>query len=816
MKPFQSMSLHLRLCQRLLVHKVAWPRVAVAPHRQLVTSISLQMPRRGRLQLAEELLEEEEETGELLSPAQRWAEFQDKGHNVNTLDDVTTITTFGSIRLDTDNLPREERGEESEGAGSASSSPGVAFSETQTWSEIRGEADADCFGLVTNEQSEKFQKFRPFQSNNEICGLNNVITRKFAFASEEDFEERKNNHRMESKTIPVIFDTSGSHDTHSSVGADGGLNYFDKLAFEESLQRFKSETINDPMEVKVDPAVIVAKEQMADPDLNFVDQNYFAQNIAPASHIKLDFESTLLSQNYISSDSDKVAINSEMLHEQTSDPDLNFIDQNFFSPSSSATNSTSNSEITTLNTLNQIYEERAARNAEVSASPIINSYLNTIVESDTQHSKPFNNEEEYEPKKTEEKHKAVRVKREKTIKEEETYEDNQLKETEEKDRDVKVKEKKVKKKKAKDQLRLSDERPALEYVRKLRKLLPEDHDDVHPKENIGKNLQDRMITAVSHLARPKVPSQEADEEGQEETVTTYTDVKKYKPPDLNTYSRLEVRDVLLSKIIFDQFDIVAIWKPYGLPMFSEKQAKTKNPKRKKTFSLEEFLPDIAEKVGCEKLHEVHRLDHSTTGVVLYAKTKEKELELRRLFKERKVKKNYLAICNGTPSPDSGIIDIPIGEGRIGEKVRKTLRPDYSSSKIVSNKKTSDSVFESAVTEYTVLDTTGNAALVSIDMETGRKHQIRLHMGLGLGTPILGDHKYSYPTQLGKPQKVMGDILTRMKLKKSKSRNLPIFLHARRIIVPGVYPNGNDLVIVAKLPHFFSKTLNKLKLKSKKY
>ena len=809
------MSLHLRLCQRLLVHKVAWPRVAVAPHRQLVTSVGLQMPRRGRLQLAEELLEEEEETGELLSPAQRWAEFQDKGHNVNTLDDVTTITTFGSIRLDTDNLPREERGEESEGAGSASSSPGAAFSETQTWSEIRGEADADCFGLVTNEQSEKFQKFRPFQSNNEICGLNNVITRKFAFASEEDFEERKNNHRMESKTIPVIFDTSGSHDTHSSVGADGGLNYFDKLAFEESLQRFKSETINDPMEVKVDPAVIVAKEQMADPDLNFVDQNYFAQNIAPASDINLDFENTLLSQKYISSDSDKVATNSEVLHEQTSDPDLNFIDQNFFSPSSSAANSDAESKITALNTLNQIYEERASRNAEVSASPIITSYLNTIVESDTEYSKPYNIEEN-EPKKTEEKNNVVRVKRKMAMIQEETHEENELKETEEKDRDVKVKEKKVKKKKAKDQLRLSDERPALEYVRKLRKLLPEDHDDVHPKDNIGKNLQDRMITAVSHLARPKVSSREADEEGQEETVTTYTDVKKYKPPDLNTYSRLEVRDVLLSKIIFDQFDIVAIWKPYGLPMFSEKQAKTKNPKRKKTFSLEEFLPDIADKVGCEKLHEVHRLDHSTTGVVLYAKTKEKELELRKLFKERKVKKNYLAICNGTPSPDSGIIDIPIGEGRIGEKVRKTLRPDYSSSKIVSNKKTSDSVFESAVTEYTVLDTTGNAALVSIDMETGRKHQIRLHMGLGLGTPILGDHKYSYPTQLGKPQKVMGDILTRMKLKKSKSRNLPIFLHARRIIVPGVYPNGNDLVIVAKLPHFFSKTLNKLKLKSKKY
>merc|ERR1712079_692656 len=121
---------------------------------------------------------------------------------------------------------------------------------------------------------------------------------------------------------------------------------------------------------------------------------------APASDINLDFENTLISQNYISSDSDKVATNSEVLHEQISDPDLNFIDQNFFSPNSSATNSDAESEITTLNTLNQIYEERASRNADVSASPIITSYLNTIVKSDIQHSQPYNNEEEYEPKKT--------------------------------------------------------------------------------------------------------------------------------------------------------------------------------------------------------------------------------------------------------------------------------------------------------------------------------------------------------------------------------------------------------------------------------
>ena len=82
--------------------------------------------------------------------------------------------------------------------------------------------------------------------------------------------------------------------------------------------------------------------------------------------------------------------------------------------------------------------------------------------------------------------------------------------------------------------------------------------------------------------------------------------------------------------------------------------------------------------------------------------------------------------------------------------------------------------------------------------------------------IPGDHKYSYPDQLGRPQKIHGDILEKMKLRKSKSRHLPIYLHARRITIPEILPDGNNLVIVAALPHFFSKTLQKLKLKSKTF
>ena len=160
------------------------------------------------------------------------------------------------------------------------------------------------------------------------------------------------------------------------------------------------------------------------------------------------------------------------------------------------------------------------------------------------------------------------------------------------------------------------------------------------------------------------------------------------------------------------------------------------------------------------------------------------------------------------------------------------RPDYSKeiSQAISNKKTSQRERLEAVTDYKVLSNFNSAALVQCNMSTGRwikamdqtlfnilflrKHQIRLHLGLGLGTPILGDHKYSYPDVLDKPQKVKGDIVARLRLQPSKTRDLPLFLHARRIVIPGVLPE-RDLVITANLPHFISKTMKRLRLKADK-
>jgi len=361
---------------------------------------------------------------------------------------------------------------------------------------------------------------------------------------------------------------------------------------------------------------------------------------------------------------------------------------------------------------------------------------------------------------------------------------------------------------------------ALEYVRKLRKM--EEQATTAPVFPLGTNLQDRLMAATTHLkptARLRGNVEEDDEGSKSKEVHN---VKRYSPPKLATYTSLEMQELLASKVIYDKHDIVALWKPYGTTMFNTpgqptgKRGKEKDEVTRKLLAIETYLPFLADKLGCTALHEVHRLDATTTGVLLYAKTTAMRNTLKKLFAQRKVEKTYLAITNGVPKAAEGIIDIPVGEGKIGERFRMTLRPDYSKEKsqAISNKKTSQRERLEAVTDYKVLSNFNSAALVQCNMSTGRKHQIRLHLGLGLGTPILGDHKYSYPDVLDKPQKVKGDIVARLRLQPSKTRDLPLFLHARRIVIPGVLPE-RDLVITANLPHFISKTMKRLRLKADK-
>lgn len=261
------------------------------------------------------------------------------------------------------------------------------------------------------------------------------------------------------------------------------------------------------------------------------------------------------------------------------------------------------------------------------------------------------------------------------------------------------------------------------------------------------------------------------------------------------YTKHEIVGLLKKSIIYDKYDIIGLYKPYGLSIHGGAGGKH--------HVLTNYLPELARFLRNDELHLVHRLDADTTGVLLLARTPAMASTLKKMFKKRQVKKTYWGITKGIPKPLHGVIDIPIVEGLIDGRRRMVLCPD------VPGLKTPLGSRQQAITEFKVLSKANGTSLIELSPVTGVKHQLRVHLGFGLACPVLGDHKYSHLQKLA-PQRLPGDTLTSLKIKQSKVRDLPIFLHSRSILLPEII-EGKNIFITAKLPAFFNKTLSLLKL-----
>ena len=123
---------------------------------------------------------------------------------------------------------------------------------------------------------------------------------------------------------------------------------------------------------------------------------------------------------------------------------------------------------------------------------------------------------------------------------------------------------------------------------------------------------------------------------------------------------------------------------------------------------------------------VHRLDRETTGCLLLAKTPAAHLALQKQFEERTVRKEYLAIVSGIPSPPSAAIDSPIGRSTKDRTKMSVLGATRS---------------REAKTSYRTLAAGQDTALLLCELHTGRTHQIRVHLS-ALGHPLLGDPSYA--------------------------------------------------------------------------
>ncbi len=134
-------------------------------------------------------------------------------------------------------------------------------------------------------------------------------------------------------------------------------------------------------------------------------------------------------------------------------------------------------------------------------------------------------------------------------------------------------------------------------------------------------------------------------------------------------------------------------------------------------------PEIAGVGSVERPGIVHRLDVGTTGSLVVARSRAAYQELSLAFQERRVRKGYLAIVFGDPDPSSGTIDRPIARHRTQRRKMAVVAGGRE-----------------AITHYRRLGTSNGVSLLSIGLETGRTHQIRVHLK-SRGLPLVGDPLY---------------------------------------------------------------------------
>lgn len=172
---------------------------------------------------------------------------------------------------------------------------------------------------------------------------------------------------------------------------------------------------------------------------------------------------------------------------------------------------------------------------------------------------------------------------------------------------------------------------------------------------------------------------------------------------------------------------------------------------------------------------VHRLDKDTSGLIVVAKNDIAHVKLTDMFKDKTIEKRYLCICKGNFKNNKGRIETLIGRD---SRDRKKMAVVTENGKI-------------AITNYEVVDSVDNFSLVEVGIETGRTHQIRVHMK-SLNHPILGDSTYGNPDNIAKRQMLHSYYL---------KFNHPI--------------TNKELVIIGDLKEDFKNVAKRLKLDIKK-
>lgn len=294
------------------------------------------------------------------------------------------------------------------------------------------------------------------------------------------------------------------------------------------------------------------------------------------------------------------------------------------------------------------------------------------------------------------------------------------------------------------------------------------------KEEIGKRLDVFLSEEIEDISRSRIQKLI---ENDNILVNKKSINKNYKLRDCDVIElwlpAVESVDITAENIpldiLYEDEDVIVINKPQDMVVHPAAGHFSGTVVNAIMYHCGENLSGIN---GCLRPGIVHRIDKDTSGVLVIAKNDNAHQSLAAQLAEHSMKRIYYAIVYNCFKEESGFVDKPIGRHPVERK--KMAVTDKNSKR--------------AVTHYKVIENLGKFCLIELKLETGRTHQIRVHMA-SIGHPLLGDTVYGSQKQ---PYKLMGQALHAKVLG---------FIHPRR---------GEYMEFESPLPEYFENLIKKLR------
>ena len=269
---------------------------------------------------------------------------------------------------------------------------------------------------------------------------------------------------------------------------------------------------------------------------------------------------------------------------------------------------------------------------------------------------------------------------------------------------------------------------------------------------IQKLLEEEKIKVNGKIEKPSYKTKIGDQIQQEEIIPKEIELKAQEIP---------------LDIIYEDNDMIVVNKPKGMVVHPGNG----NPDGTLVNAVMNLCKDSLSGIGGQiRPGIVHRLDKDTSGLIIVAKNDQAHIHLSNQIKNREVTKKYIALVRGVVKENYATIDMPIGRSTKDRK-KMAVRKDG----------------KMAITHFNVIKRYKGYTLLDIKIDTGRTHQIRVHLA-EIGYPIVGDEVYSNGKN---PFHVKGQMLHA----KSLEFKHPI--------------TGKELKLEAPLPEYFQEVLNEL-------